>query len=178
MVEICAIVAMDNRGAIGRANSLPWKLSDDFKFFKETTKGHPVIMGRNTWNSLPKRPLIDRYNIVLGSDMSAIMESNLADTVTNNTFAAHDISMRQAQRMGVKRVFVIGGAQVYKAMLPLINTFYATHVDVEVEDADAFMPSLPSDLSEDHEVIHIQSANDKNSHSFKILKYKREYDYN
>ena len=67
-IKLCLIVARARNGAIGRDGDLPWRLSDDLKHFKRTTKGCPIIMGRKTWESLPKRPLPGRDNIVLSRD--------------------------------------------------------------------------------------------------------------
>lgn len=109
--NVTIIAAQNAHGVIGVKNQIPWKIPSEMKFFKETTTGHPVIMGRNTWESLPKqfRPLPDRINIVLTSDDSmhsypegVFVESNMEDAI------------RYVRRCGNgKEIFVIGGGEVY-----------------------------------------------------------------
>lgn len=136
--RISIIVAHSKNMAIGKANSLLWRLPDDLKRFKTLTSGHPVIMGRKTWESLPEkfRPLPGRTNIVVTRDASyrapgALVASSIEDAIS-----------LAGEFEGSEEIFVIGGAEVYKAALPLANRLYVTEVDMEV-DGDAFFPHYP-----------------------------------
>jgi dihydrofolate reductase len=118
--------------AIGKAGRLPWHYSADMKFFKQTTIGNAVVMGRRTWLTL-KGPLKDRQNIVLSRDQNLPTEDSLivlrdVDAVIN-LLGDQDIHL-----------FVIGGAQVYESFLPRIERWIVTEVPVTVVDADTYMP--------------------------------------
>lgn len=127
--EINLIVAMGKDGAIGKDGDLIWKISDDLKRFKKLTTGHPVIMGRKTWESLPKKPLPGRQNIVLTNNRDFMAEGA---EVVNSVEEALNIA-------GTHNPFIIGGAQVYNAFLPYVSTIYITSVEDSCRDADAFL---------------------------------------
>ena len=114
--HISLIVARSRNGIIGKEGKLPWRLSEDLKFFKQTTMGRPVIMGRRTWESIG-RPLPGRQNIVLTRDPSykaegATVVSSLEEAL--KYFGPDDI------------VFVIGGAGLFPPALPLVETGWGT----------------------------------------------------
>lgn len=131
---IKAIVAMDPNGAIGRDGELPWHHSSDLRFFKRTTVGNTVVMGRRTWASIG-RPLPDRVNIVLtrrglGSGGEGAIE---AESVED--------ALRVHEESGRGDLYVIGGAQVYRAFAPRIDEWIVTRVPETVDDADTFLPA-------------------------------------
>ncbi len=129
---IIGIVAVDKNGAIGKAGKLPWHYSADMKFFKETTTGNAVVMGHNTWRSF-KKPLANRLNIVL----SRQAEIEPQDSVV----VVRDVESVLALARETKTdLYVIGGAQVYKAFLPYIEKWVVTEVPLTVEGADTFVP--------------------------------------
>ena len=129
---IIGIVAVDSSGAIGKGGKLPWHYSADMKFFKETTTGNAVVMGRKTWLTLNK-PLPNRLNIVL----SRQSEIEPQDSV----LLLRDVESVLAIAKDLKGdLFVIGGEQVYRALLPHIEKWIVTEVPLTVEDADAFVP--------------------------------------
>ena len=136
-MEKCLIVAVADNWAIGVKGDLPWHLSEDLKFFKEKTKGHPVIMGRTTYFSLPFHPLKGRKNIVLNLGGDPIPE----DVVCVNSFEEAYAAAEPAQRC-----FIMGGASVYRQALDSMNRLYITHVHTIIEDADAFFPVINSDI--------------------------------
>jgi len=129
---IIGIVAVDRRDAIGKDGKLPWHYSSDMKFFRETTTGHAVVMGRRTWLTLNK-PLKNRLNIVLSRDQniepaeSLLVLRDLESVLSFNESLTTDL-------------FVIGGAQIYTAFLPHIERWYVTEVPLTVKGADTFMP--------------------------------------
>src|SRR5262245_42398745 len=129
---IIGIAAVDRKGAIGKGGKLPWHYSADMKFFRETTTGHAVVMGRKTWLTIGK-PLKNRLNIVLSRDSSIEPRESL--------IVLSDIeSVLSFNRSLTTDLFVIGGAQVYQAFLPHIEKWIITEVPLTVAGADAFMP--------------------------------------
>jgi len=129
---IIGIAAVDRKGAIGKGGKLPWHYSADMKFFRETTSGHAVVMGRKTWLTIGK-PLKNRLNIVLSRDTdiepqeSLIVFSDIESVLSFNKSLATDL-------------FVIGGAQIYEAFREHIEKWIITEVPLVVQGADAFMP--------------------------------------
>jgi dihydrofolate reductase len=146
---IIGIAAVDRKGAIGKGGKLPWHYSADMKFFRETTTGHAVVMGRKTWLTIGK-PLKNRLNIVLSRDTnidpqeSLIVLSDIDSVLSFNNSLTTDL-------------FVIGGAQIYEAFLPHIEKWIITEVPVTVQGADAFMPKR---YLEGFEVVDSKSIDD------------------
>lgn len=129
-MEVNIIVAAGKNGAIGRSGDLIWHISSDLKRFKVLTMGHPIIMGRKTWESLPKRPLPGRRNIVVSHNHDYNAEG-----------AEVAASPEEALKMtDGKDVFIMGGAQLYNAFFPLATRVYLTEIDAHCMDADAFIP--------------------------------------
>jgi len=130
---IIGIVAVDRNLAIGKGGKLPWHFSVDMKFFKETTIGNAVVMGRRTWLTL-KKPLKDRMNIVLSG------QSN--NPPIDSVVVLPDVrSVLTVARSLTRDLYVIGGAKVYDAFLPYIQRWIVTDVPLTVEGADTFMPT-------------------------------------
>lgn len=129
---IIGIAAVDRQGAIGKGGKLPWHYSADMKFFRETTTGHAVVMGRKTWLTLGK-PLKNRLNIVLSRDPSIEPQESLI--VLSDVESG--LSLNESLTTDL---FVIGGAQVYQAFLPRIEKWIITEVPITVKGADTFMP--------------------------------------
>lgn len=138
--EIAAIVALGKEREIGREGDLPWHLPEDLKHFKELTTGHTVIMGRNTWESLPRRPLPGRRNIVISRNPS--YEAEGAEVFGSFIDAVAAVPLDEIP-------FIIGGGSIYGLSLPYLTTLYLTEVDMMVEDADTHFPTLrPEDWDE------------------------------
>ncbi|HSP64237.1 MAG TPA: dihydrofolate reductase [Pyrinomonadaceae bacterium] len=132
-MAIIGIVAIDRNLAIGKGGRLPWHYSADLKFFKETTIGNAVVMGRRTWLTL-KGPLKDRQNIVLSRDSSLDSQNSLM------LLRDVDSVLAYAGKQDC-HLFVIGGAQVYESFLSHIDRWIVTEVPLAVEDADTFLPA-------------------------------------
>jgi len=131
-------VARAKNGVIGRDGALPWRLGSDMRRFRALTLGKPVIMGRKTWESLPRRPLPGRLNVVLTRQP----ESEAAGAVVCNDFAeALEIAREQAAEDGQNEVCVIGGADLFALALPRARRIYLTEVDGE-PDGDVVMAAL------------------------------------
>lgn len=133
-MTISLVVAAAENNVIGKDNRLLWHLPNDMKFFKNTTWGMPVIMGRKTFESLGK-PLAGRTNIVMTRDKGW---SAQGATVTSNMEEA----MQVAAETDAKEVFVIGGGEIFKEVLPQANRVYLTRVHTSIE-GDTFFPELP-----------------------------------
>jgi dihydrofolate reductase len=129
---IIGIAAVDRKGAIGKGGKLPWHYSADMKFFRETTTGHAVVMGRKTWLTLGK-PLKNRLNIVLSRDPSIEPQESLLVLTDIDSVISLNHSL-------ATDLFVIGGAQIYTAFLPHIEKWIITEVPLTVSGADTFMP--------------------------------------
>ena len=129
---IIGIAAVDRKGAIGKGGKLPWHYSADMKFFRETTTGHAVVMGRKTWLTIGK-PLKNRLNIVLSRDSNIEPQESLLVLSDIDSVISFSASI-------TTDLFVIGGAQIYQAFLPHIEKWIITQVPLTVSGADAFMP--------------------------------------
>lgn len=130
---ITLIVARAKGGAIGRGNTIPWHAPEDLAFFQRETTGGAVIMGRNTWDSLPFKPLKNRMNIVVSSKGVEGAE---------HVVASLDAAIEAAHAAGHRRLYGIGGARVYEGLLPLAHRLLVTEVDLDVPDADTFFPDF------------------------------------
>ncbi len=139
---ICQIVAVDKNNCIGRGNEMPWHIPTDFKYFKETTKGHPIIMGRKTFESIG-RPLPGRLNIVL--TRGGVQNFPEGVVVAGSLEKALNCA-QEAKDYDNSKIFIIGGAQIYKASQDQTDQFYITRVETEVDGGDAFYPVLPDGL--------------------------------
>ena len=136
-MEKCLIVAVADDLAIGVKGGLPWHLSEDLKYFKEQTRGLPVIMGRTTYFSLPLRPLPGRRNIVLNLGGDPIPD----DVVCVNSFEEAFAAAEPAPRC-----FVMGGASVYRQAIDSMDRLFITHVHTTIPEADAHFPEINSDI--------------------------------
>ena len=132
---IAVIVAMARNGAIGKDNGLLWHISADLKRFKALTGGHTVLMGRRTYDSLPKKPLPNRKHLILTSDAGyPVPEGGLRLSgveACKAYFAAHPD----------EDIFIMGGGQVYEQLLPYADSLYLTEVRADFE-ADTFFPPI------------------------------------
>lgn len=128
------IVARARNGAIGRDGAIPWHAPEDLAFFQRETLGGAIIMGRKTWDSLPKRPLPRRLNIVVTSTPRAAEDSTL--------FVPLENALGAARAAGHLRLYAIGGAGIYRAFLPQADRLLITEVDIDVPDADTFFPPI------------------------------------
>ncbi len=161
-MEKCIIVAIADNNAIGKDNALLWHISEDLKFFKRTTMGCPVIMGRKTFESIG-RPLPKRTNIVVSRSGYDAPEGVVVVTSLEDAFAA-------VQSSDVERAFVIGGGQIYAQAMSLADRLIVTHVHTVIEDADTFFPDVdPSVWSvADRSELQIDS---ETGYTFEFVEY-------
>jgi dihydrofolate reductase len=159
-------IARDRKGVIGRGGALPWRLKTDLQSFKALTIGKPVIMGRNTWESLPLRPLPKRTNIVLSRDGSFQPKGAIA---CEDFSEAVQIGREQAEEDGAEEVCVIGGASLFELALPRARRIYLTEVLADV-DGDVFLaPFDESAWSVVREEAHPASEVDEHPFVIKVL---------
>ena len=162
---ISFIVAASENNAIGRQNKLPWQLPEDMKFFKRTTMGKPVMMGRKTYESLGT-PLPGRTNIVLSKAHNlALPEGVLLYDDINAAVAA-------LQNEPTDEAFIIGGGMVFKEAMDIADRIYMTRVHTEVADADAFFPDIDHThwklVREEH-----HTADEKHLYAFTFQQFER-----
>jgi len=156
------IVAIDEGNAIGRGGDLLCHLSGDLKHFKALTTGHTVIMGRNTYMSLPRRPLPNRRNIVLTTDTATVYEG---------AEVAHSVEEAMALTRGEEEVFVIGGGTIYRQMLPYADKLYLTLIHHSWTDADTFFSTInPADWEELSREPQIRGEKDEYDYTFVELR--------
>lgn len=131
-MAIIGIVAVDERGAIGKGGSIPWRYSSDLKFFKRQTMGHACVMGYRTWLSL-KKPLKERLNIVLSR--RAELEPQEGVILLRDKTSV--LSLKEYLRSDL---FIIGGREIYSAFVAEIDKWMVTEIPLSIEGADTFMP--------------------------------------
>ena len=140
-MKLSMIVAVAENGVIGRNNALPWYLPNDLKYFKQTTKGKPVIMGRKTYESIGK-PLPGRTNIVITRQADYQPEGV---KVVNSVEAARELAESVCLIDGQEEAMIMGGAEIYTLALPHTDRLYLTEVHADVE-GDAFFPEYDKSL--------------------------------
>ena len=163
-------VARARNGVIGRAGDLPWRLKSDLALFKATTLGKPIIMGRKTWESLPRRPLPGRLNIVVTRDGSYEEEGKAKGALVCEVFDnALQIAREQAEDDGASEVCVIGGAAMFAMAFPKASRLYLTEVEAEV-DGDVFFPAFDeSRWTEVSREAHPAGEGDDHPFVFRVL---------
>ncbi|MBC6995621.1 dihydrofolate reductase [Neolewinella lacunae] len=166
-MKLSAIVATDRRGTIGKDGDIPWYLPGDLQFFKRTTLGHPVIMGRKTFRSIGT-PLPKRTNLVMTRD---------AFFTGTGIIVVHSLREALAHPAVTEapETFIVGGEEIYRQSLDLVSTVYLTIVDADIEDGDAFFPKLdPADWEEVWSEGHQPDA--KNELAYRFSRWERRRD--
>ena len=131
---ISAIVAVDNNWGIGFNGDLLEHIPEDLKMFKQLTLGHTVVMGRKTWNSLPKAPLPQRGNIVISNAQPLIIDKNTLRLPLEDVIEFLEYTNDE--------VFIIGGGAIYKELLPFCNRVYVTKIYKDHSNVDTYFPNL------------------------------------
>ncbi len=166
-MKVSLIVAVSENGVIGKDNDLIWHLPNDMRFFKETTMGHHVIMGRKNFESIPHkyRPLPNRTNVVITRQSDYKAEGCM---VVNSVEAALEV----AKQNGDSEPFIIGGGQIYKLALEanMIDKVYLTKIHHSFE-GDTFFPELNSDWEEINKIEN--KADEKHSYNYDFITLKK-----
>ena len=161
--DLILIAAVAGNGVIGKDNKIPWRIKQDMQRFKELTLGHPVVRGRKTWESIPKkfRPLPERENIIVTSNMNYEVEGD-------NVFLSN--SLDDAIYIGSKfsdKLFLIGGERIYREGIELANKMELTEIGADF-DGDTFFPEFSSeDWRESNREYH------KGSPDYSFVTYER-----
>jgi dihydrofolate reductase len=165
-MRVSMIVAKSLNGVIGLGNKLPWTLKTDLAHFKKVTMGHHLILGRKTFDSFGGKPLPGRMHLILSNEPKAASENVLW---FNSVFRA----LKHAERQGEKEVFIIGGAQIYKACLSLVDRLYLTEVQSEVK-GDTYFPTLSlKNWNLVSEVVVPQDADNQYPFTVRVLDRKK-----
>lgn len=162
--DISLIVAASNNNAIGKANAMLWHLPEDLKFFKNTTWGMPIIMGRKTFESVGK-PLPGRTNIILTSNKDWRAEGTITTTSIEEACEA-------ARATGAKEIFITGGGEIYKQTMGIANRIYLTRVNTKI-DGDAFFPVMDETIWEKVFEKKVQ-ADKKNKFDMSFERWERK----
>jgi dihydrofolate reductase len=163
--RIAFVVAVARNGVIGAKGDLPWRISSDLKRFKQITMGKPVIMGRKTWESLPKRPLAGRLNIVITRDRA--YEAHGATVV-----ASVDEAMVAARQANAEEICVIGGSEIFRQFLAVADRLYLTEVDLAPEGDAVFPPLDFRQWTETSREVHPRAENDDAGFILRVLDRK------
>ena len=160
--RIAFVVAVARNGVIGRQGVLPWRISSDLKRFKAITMGKPVIMGRKTWESLPRRPLPGRLNIVVTRDRhyqaeGAVVTASVAE------------ALGEARQTDSDEICVIGGAEIFRQMLPMADRLYLTEVDLAPEGDVLFPPFDQEAWRETSRETHARAEGDDAGFVLRVL---------
>ncbi len=157
------IAAIGKNNELGKGNDLVWRFPEDQKFFRETTSGHPIIMGRKTFESIG-RPLPDRRNIVITRDKTYLRHGvDIAHSLDEALNLVKDTE---------NEVFIIGGAEIFKQSMSMADKLYITHVEAEDKSADIFFPNINE--SEWQEVSREEHEMDeKNPYKYAFVIYER-----
>lgn len=162
-------VAIAEEGVIGREGGLPWRLSSDLKRFKAETMGKPIVMGRKTWESFPKRPLPGRLNIVITRDTDYQAEGA---AVVHSLDAALSLAQaRVGEVAGADEICIIGGGEIYRQALPLADRLHVTHVLAKI-DGDTRFPQIDPAQWRVVASEHVP-AGEKDSHATRHVVYDR-----
>ena len=162
-MKISIIVIIDEQNAIGKNGDLLCHLPNDLKHFKRITEHHTIVMGRKTFESLPKGALPNRQNIVLTNDKNAHFD---------NCIICHSLDEVWQHCSDEKEVFFVGGGEIYKTMLPQADKLYLTRIHHTFENADTFFPEINFD---EWELIDSQenSADERHWYDYTFLVYVR-----
>ena len=166
-------IARARNGVIGRDGTLPWRLKSDLANFRAVTMGKPVIMGRKTWESLPRKPLVGRTNIVLSRDGSFEAKGAL---VCEDFSEAVQIAREQAEEDGRDEVCVIGGASLFELALRRAGRLYLTEVEAEVEGDVRLSPIDESRWREVRREAYPASEVDEHAFVFRVLERRTARD--
>ncbi len=159
---LSAIAAMAEDRVIGKDNQMPWHLPADLKHFKAITTGHPVLMGRKTYESIGK-PLPNRTNIILTRDTTYSAPDCLVVTSAES-------ALNMAHEQEMNEIFVIGGAEIYRQLMPKIQRLYLTLIHHKFA-GDTFFPELAGEWREISRENH--SADDKNAYDYSFVVMER-----
>lgn len=181
-IEVAQIAAISSNRCIGKDNDLPWHISADLQHFKAMTTKETddavkgiVIMGRKTFESMNSKPLPKRVSFIITSQLDYAQQKDLENK--ENAYVLHNLddaltqAAELAKQLMLDTIWVIGGEKVFSEAMIYTDRIELTHVDIEIENGDAFFPELPSDFEvvEKSEQMH----DEKSGLDFKFVSYQR-----
>ena len=173
----CIIVAIADNNAIGKDNALLWHISEDLKFFRSTTVGCPVIMGRKTYESIG-RPLPKRLNIIVSRKGYEAPEGVVVVDSLEEAFAAASATstlpsvLSSEVETSPQKCFVIGGGQIYAQAMQIADEMVITHVHTVIEDADTYFPAIDPSVWQVAERSELKT-DPESGYTFEFVKYIR-----
>lgn len=161
-MNLTLIAAVGKNNELGKNNDLIWRFKDDMKFFRETTMGHHMIMGRKTFQSLPKLLAGRKHLVLTRSDLEFPEEVDVYQSVEEFIEAYKDSD---------EEIFDIGGASIYKELLDYANKLYLTEIEAEDKEADVYFPDFNKEEFDRQVLTHFQD--EKTGIQYKHVLYKR-----
>ena len=162
-MNISIVAAIGKNNELGKNNNLIWHLKDDLKFFKELTTGHVIVMGRKTFESLPKM-LPNRHHVVISSSNSFNDEVEVFNNIE---------SFLEKYKDYKDEIFIIGGSSIYKSFLDYSNKLYLTEIDEEEKDADVYFPTFDKSLWNKE---YISGVKEESGIKYRHVLYRRVYE--
>lgn len=168
-VEVAQVVAISQNHAIGKDNQLPWHISADLQHFKRLTQGGIVIMGRKTFESMGAKPLPNRTNLIITTNVdyqtnfdNVLIFHNLDDALTQAVSIAYG--------KGLDTIWVIGGEKIFEQVMLFTDRLEITHVDTVIDNANAFYPQIPHNFVKTAE--QAKQTDEKSGLSYQFLTYQ------
>jgi dihydrofolate reductase len=165
---ISIIAAIGKNRELGKNGKIPWHISEDFKRFKQVTSGHPVIMGRKTWETLPIKPLPGRYNVVVTRDPEFTINGSKSGKDFIIAASLQEAIGSASIVVGSDEIFIIGGGQIYQQAISLADKLYLTVID-RTFDADTFFP----DYSDFKKVV-FEKESQEGEYKYKFLELEKQ----
>jgi dihydrofolate reductase len=168
-MKIGLYAAVAENGVIGNEGGMPWRLSTDMKRFKATTMGKPLIMGRKTWESFPRRPLPGRLNIVVTRNRDLAEEGAV---VVHSLDEALRVAAKHLEESGSgDEIAVIGGGEIYRQAMELADRLHVTHIQAEIE-GDTYFPAIDPQV---WRAVHSEEVppGESDTHSTRYVVYER-----
>lgn len=169
MEHLTAIVAINHQGVIGAGNALPWRLKRDMQFFREETMGNVVLMGRKTFDSLGRKCLSGRYNIVVSHQWTDFPEGDVCKAASGPEDALYRATL--APRL-FRGAFVIGGASIYDQLGPYVDRYLITLVDKLVDNGDTFFTPPFDEREWTKRALFSHPADAENEASFSVYELR------
>ena len=165
-MQVSLIAAVSENGVIGRQNTLPWHLPDDMKYFMRTTSGHPVIMGRKNFDSIPEkfRPLPNRINIVI------TRQTGFTAPGCEVVHSPED-AIAVAGKSNNPEVFIIGGSEIYKSFMDRADKLYLTEIQATIQ-GDTFFPAIDQGVWKEVSRVH-HDTDERHLYAFDFVEYIR-----
>jgi dihydrofolate reductase len=160
--RVAFVVAVARNGVIGAHGTLPWRMPSDLKRFKALTMGKPVIMGRKTWESLPRKPLPGRMNIVVTHQQDYAAPGAVVVTTPVD-------ALREAAKLSPEEIAVIGGAEIFSTLLPFADRLYLSEIDLGAEGETLFPKIYDREWRETSRDSFSRQEGDDVAYVFRVL---------